>query len=262
MAENFHGEKYLRDFFYNHCNKELCFNQFDEFIKIFVKELNHYLHDVENKHEKTHKSKVLRKNFIQELYPLHLFLNKSYKKDSITIEIKNGNKNHDAVLREEGKETFIEITYPRDGEQDLYFRKHLDKFKRAPLTDDISTKSLKNTIENNEGLSHEFELVSEKIKEGAKEINKILEKKANKNYDPETILLVCHNIRLLIRDRTQKLCFPEEILPNKWIFLEMTNIDYFHKHIKIPVNNKFREIYLVGLLDDNICDKIYPKTQN
>ena len=181
------------------------------------------------------------KKFMEEIYPLKYFLksNEDLVFDSICLLDENKNTNHNAVLKKENKETFLEITTTMDGKFVLYASLYGCIFGSAPLLG-VTTNDLCEAIQSGKPISSnptssDPTPMDDFIKEELGEIKKTIQEKSKKE-DPKEALLVVSAF-----DKMPVFSDKSEHKPD---------FDQWKRLLVDPEDKKkFNGIYLVGLYD-------------
>ena len=176
--------------------------------------------------EKYHKSRAMKK-LREEVWPIKIFLQSRKDKYPVDwIEFHLNKKNDcDATLQTKHQTYFIEVTYPKDGHQEYYQAKQMDKHGYATSG---SPEKLKKEIENNQKPQARFVSKDDRTYEDFKKTVGAIEKKLSKPYPDNTMLLVALN-------------FPWLCCDADWKELH-GDISNFQK------DEKFLEIYLVNMM--------------
>ena len=176
-------------------------------------------------------------NMVEEVLPIVAFLKccHDYKIKSV-IYNGHGSQNYDGSFTTSSEKTFyLEVTCAKDGELDFYRLLHMDQFRTTPLS--ASKEELNAAIKQGKAVRSGFVPAEPAFNDSRSTIENRIEKKINKKYKSNTILLVIENESIFHNDS------------------EMKN---FTNGIRIPERaNNFHEIYFVNSWEP-ICKKIYP----
>ena len=130
------------------------------------------------------------KGFMREVHPLKIFLESSC--DDLSFDSvcpKNGNENHDAILKKGNQEIPVEITGTQDGKFTFYLLLHMYRFGPTPFIG-VTTDEFHKALINDIPVESRGGSVSKNIKKEAEKVNKAIRKKWEKDYPDGTLLIV------------------------------------------------------------------------
>ena len=203
----------------------------ENFKELFSKEPKDYSHE---KHSQSREIKRL----IEEILPIRLFIDlwNGSQIISITLPDRNENTNYDAILKTKKKTYYIEVTCAKDGHQEHLQRRILDKY--GYCFRNLSAEDCKESLNNNTPPESKFVLIKNSIRKYRNFISEAIEKKMEKNYPENTILVVSALCQSFVYGRD------EDKADFRNFCSDLTG------DISQKSKEKFKEIYLVCVLID------------
>lgn len=188
----------------------------------------------------------LSKKFYNEIHPLAIFVNKEYKdNNNVLVQPNLGSDNFDAKIINQDDTKYVEITYAKDGYVESLRDELLEKDGHAaPLTGPIKATGRPGTDNRIVTATSESVNRREQTEEYTQIIENAVNKKANKTYGSNHILLVAVQDHLALADNSYWDIFDSKV--KKW--LKNPALD-FGRVVFIGVTQRFFRSYELPITD-------------